>query len=338
MDPGLITRAVQAFALGQGEVTISRGARGAVGEVWRLTVGVRQYALKHVPAGDPPPRTEVDAELTMARRAVASGVLLPASIPAQDGEYVMVLPVGGWLRLYDWIDLEPVDLSGNAEALGVLLARLHRSGPALHREPDGSSPLRWYEVPPAPEAWRTLVAASAAAGASWSTRLAAAVESLPRLFELLSGADPARMRMCHRDLHPGNVLASRGGELVVVDWGDLGPAEPVRELASALMALFHDGQPDVASMRRAYRAYILSGGPARMRSATDFTMSISTQLNFLHLQVQIALDPRAQASSRTWAESEIEEGLRILPTPALFVRVLDAVADLPRTLPPCVMG
>lgn len=83
MDPGLITRAVQAFALGQGEVTISRGARGAVGEVWRLTVGVRQYALKHVPAGDPPPRTEVDAELTMARRAVASGVLLPASIPAR---------------------------------------------------------------------------------------------------------------------------------------------------------------------------------------------------------------------------------------------------------------
>lgn len=338
MDSSLISRAVQAFALGQGEVVISRGSRGAVGQVWRLTLGVRVYALKQVPTGSPPPRVEVDAELSMAKRAVAAGVLLPASIPARDGEYVVMLPEGGWLRLYDWMDLEPVDLGVNAKALGVLLARLHRSGSPSHREPDGSSPLPWYEVPPQPEAWRTLVAASAAAGASWSTRLAAAVDSLPRLYELLSGADPAKMRTCHRDLHPGNVLASRGGELVVVDWGDIGPAVPARELAGALMALFHDGHPDLASMRQAYQAYILAGGPARLRSTTDFTMSISTQLNFLHRQVQIALDPQAQASSRTWAELEIDEGLRILPTPELLTRVLDAVAGHRRTPPPGVIG
>lgn len=182
------------------------------------------------------------------------------------------------------------------------------------------------------------MAASAAASASWHAPLAAAVDSLPRLYELLSGANPARMRMCHRDLHPGNVLADRGGELVVVDWGDLGPAEPARELASALMAMFHDGHPDLASMRQAYRAYVRAGGPARLRSTTDFTMSISAQLNFLQLQVRIALDPQLLASSRTWAELEIEEGLLILPTPELLATVLDAVADRRRTLPPRVIG
>lgn len=99
MDDGLITRAVQAFDLGPGEVAISRGARGAVGQVWQVMVGVRLYALKHVFAGGPPPRVEVDAELAMARRAFTAGVRLPASIPARDGEYVVVLAEGGWLRL-----------------------------------------------------------------------------------------------------------------------------------------------------------------------------------------------------------------------------------------------
>lgn len=331
MDTELVTRAVQAFDLGHGDVALGRGTRGAVGHVWQLAVGVRSYALKHVPAGDPPTRVEVEAELTMARRAVTAGVRLPASLRDRDGEYVVPLLGGGWLRLYDWVDLKPVDLTANAEALGVLLARMHRSGSPADQEPDGSSPLRWYEVPPELDVWRTLTAACNAAGASWSSRLASAVDTMPRLYDLVSIADPARMRMCHRDLHPGNVLADRAGELVVVDWGDLGPAEPARELASVLVALFHDGHPDLASMRRAYQAYVRADGPARLRSTADFTMLISAQLNFLQLQVRIAIDPEALPSKRTWAEFEIDEGLRIFPTRELLTTVLDAVADHRRT-------
>lgn len=323
----MITRAVQAFDLGHGDVTISLGARGAVGHVWRLAVGERVYALKHVSAGDPPPLVEIEAELAMARRAVTAGVRLPASLRDRDGKYVVPLSEGGWLRLYDWVELRPVDLAENADALGVLVARLHRSGSPSCREPDGSSPLGWYEVAPDREVWRTLATASTAAGASWGSRLASAVDSITRLYDLLSAADPSRMRMCHRDLHPGNVLADGAGELVVVDWGDLGPAEPARELASALVALFHDGRPDLVSMRTAYQAYVRAGGPGRLRSIADFTMLISAQLNFLQLQVRIAMDPEALPSSRSWAEFEIDEGLRILPTRELLARVLDAVAD-----------
>ena len=31
--------------------------------------------------------------------------------------------------------------------------------------------------------------------------------------------------MCHRDLHPDNVFADPDGDLVVVDWDNLGPAD-----------------------------------------------------------------------------------------------------------------
>ena len=144
-------------------------------------------------------------------------------------------------------------------------------------------------------------------------------------------ADPARMRLCHRDLHPENVLADEAGELVVVDWEDVGPAEPAQELARTLVACYHDGQPDLDSMRRAYQSYVEADGPARLHSTADFTMLIASQLNFLKLQLRVALDPTAASRDRQWAELEIDESLRILPTPGLLVAVLDALADHHRT-------
>ena len=316
----------EAFDL-DGDLSITPGARGALGQVWRLTVGHRVYALKQVFAGAPPTQAEVEAEVALAGRAATAGVRAPASHPDHSGRYLVPLPGGGWLRLYDWVDLRPADLPAQAEALGVLLARLHACGRPAEREPGGAAPDRWYEVPPDPDRWRQLVAAVTEAGAPWSARLAAAEGNLPALYAVVSTADPAGMRLCHRDLHPGNVLADETGDLVVVDWGDLGPAEPARELARTLVTCFHDGVPDLGSMRRAYRSYVAAGGPARLRSAADFTMLIATQLNFLERQVRVALDPDAPPRERSWADLEIDEALRTLPTPDLLAAVLGAVGD-----------
>lgn len=327
MHSDLVAAARESFALGEGEVSITPGSRGAQGEVWRLTAGGRVYALKRVLAGAPPARIEVESEVGFARRAAAAGVRVPASHRDRTGEYVVPLSNGGWLRLYDWIELGSADLPAAAEALGVLLARLHRCAPPANREPNGASPDRWYEVPPDQRAWGPLVTAATEAGMSWAARLAAAADGLPALHSLLSPADPARMQLCHRDLHPGNVVADEAGELVVVDWEDVGPAEPARELARTLVACYHDEQPDLGSMRRAYRSYVEAGGPARLRSAADFTMLFATQLNFLSRQVRVALDPAASARDRQWAELEIDESLRILPTPELLAGVLHALDD-----------
>ncbi|MDQ2851342.1 MAG: phosphotransferase [Actinomycetota bacterium] len=331
MQSDLMSRARESFDLGDEDVSITPGARGARGQVWRLTAGRRVYALKQVSAGAPPAQGQVESEVKFARRAAAAGVRLPASHLDRNGEYVVPLTNGGWLRLYDWVELRSADLAATAEALGVLLARLHRCAQPVDRELNGAPPEPWYEVPPDQDEWGPLVTAATEAGMSWATRLAAAADGLPALHSILSSPAPARMRLCHRDLHPENVLADEAGELVVVDWEDIGPAEPAQELARTLVACYHDGQPDLDSMRWAYRSYVEAGGPARLRSAADFTMLIATQLNFLSLQVRVALDPTAASRDRHWAQLEIDESLRILPTPDLLGTVLNALEDHPRT-------
>ncbi len=322
VDMSVVMRAREAFDLGDGGVSATPGARGASGQVWRLTVGHRVYALKQVFSGTARTQAEVRAEVAFAQRAAAAGVRVPRGHPDRSGKYMVPLREGGWLRLYDWVDLCPADLTVNAEALGVVLARLHQSAHPADREPGGAPPHRWYEVPPDRDGWAGLVTAATGAGRSWSSRLARAVDTLPDLYAVVSPTVRTRMRLCHRDLHPGNVLVDDAGELVVVDFDDVGPAEPARELASTLMACFHDGDPDLVSMRRAYQSYVGAGGPARLRSAADFTMLIATQLNFLDLQVRVALEEKTLARDRTWAELEIDEGLRILPTPRLLAAVL----------------
>lgn len=323
----VLNLALEAFDLGDVDVSITPGARGAQGQMWRLATKYRAFALKQTFAGAPTVSAKVGAEIAFAQRVATAGVRLPTSHLDRSGRYVVPLTGGGWLRLYDWVELRPADLAAAADALGVLLARLHRGAPAADQEPGGGPPDPWYEVPPDRHEWEPLVTAATEAGRSWAARLAAAVDGLPALHALLSSSDPAGMRVCHRDLHPGNVLADADGELVVVDWDALGPAEPARELTRALVACFHDGSPDLESMRRAYRSYVAAGGPGRLRSTADFTMVVAAHLNFLNLQVRVALDPTAPQRDRIWAELEIDEALRTLPTPDLSAAVLDALVS-----------
>jgi hypothetical protein len=54
-------------------------------------------------------------------------------------------------------------------------------------------------------------------------------------------------------------------------------------------------------------------------------MLIASHLNFLERQVRVTLAPDSSARERSWADLEIDEGLRTLPTPDLLAAVLDAV-------------
>lgn len=322
---GLADWARDAFGFEDEDVSIRLGARGAQGQVWKLAVGGRAYALKRVFAGRPPAPSTIEAEVAFTQLATAAGVRLPASHPDRNGRYLVPLPDDGWVRLFDWVELRTADLAGTAESVGLVLARLHQCGRATDRELDGGAASPWYTVPPAPDSWAPLVAAALEADYSWAIPLAVAVEGLPPLYAVVSPAVPATMRLCHRDLHPGNLLADDAGDLVIVDWDSLGPADPAGEIAFTLMACFHDGEPDLVSMRRTYTSYLDGGGPARLRSLEDFTMSIAASLNFFQRQLRVALDPTASSRDRTWAELEIDEWLRIRPSPDLLTTVLDAL-------------
>jgi Ser/Thr protein kinase RdoA (MazF antagonist) len=161
-----------------------------------------------------------------------------------------------------------------------------------------------------------------AASTVWAARLADRLATLPELVAVVAPVDPDALVLCHRDLHPDNVLADPAGGFVVVDWDNLGPAEPAREIAQALFDWFSDAGTDRAAMSEMYRTYVQDGGPGRVTEPADFSMLIATRLNFLRLQTGIAIDPRAARRDREWAEREIDEALRILPTPRQLADVL----------------
>jgi Ser/Thr protein kinase RdoA (MazF antagonist) len=312
MDDELMGYVRHAFGW-DAEVAVSAGPRGALGQIWRLEAGPARYALKEIFA-EPPSEALIAAELAFAGRAASAGVRLPASHPDRDGRYLLTTPHGTWLRLYDWLDLRPVDLAAPATPgdLGALLAALHRGAPAMTSEPGGGPPDPWYERLPDPHA----LARAAESGAVWADRLAGRLTTLAELGAAVAPSDPAALIVCHRDLHPENVLADPSGALVVVDWDNLGPADPARELARALFDWFCE-EPlfDLGAMRAMYAAYLRAGGPARLTGPADFSMLIAVRLNFLLVQARIALDPGAEPRHREWAEREIDEVLRTLPTP-----------------------
>lgn len=318
------------------DVVVSAGPRGALGQIWRLEVGPARYALKEI-FGEPPSEALLEAELAFARRAAEAGVRLPAGHPDRAGRHLLRAPGGGtWLRLYDWVDLRPVDLAapGTPRELGTLLARLHRCAPAAAAEADGGPPAAWYHQVPAEHEWPQVERHQdpagqewPRAGAAWGGRLAERLATLPELCAAVAPADPADLIVCHRDLHPENVLADPAGALVIVDWDNLGPAAPGRELARALFDWFCDGpDADLDAMRAMYEAYVRAGGPGRITEPADFSMLLAGRLNFLLRQTRVVLDPGAERRHRDWAEREIDEALRILPTPRQLADVLALTA------------
>ncbi len=315
VDEKLVAYVRAAFGWDE-DVVVSAGPRGALGQVWRVDVGGARYALKEIFA-EPPSDALVEAELAFARQAAGVGVRLPASHPDRTGRHLLTAPGGTRLRLYDWVDLRPVDLAAPATPgeLGTLFARLHRCAPAATGEPVDP----WYSDVPAMHEW----AAATSSGAAWAGRLADRLADLPELCAAVAPADPADLVVCHRDLHPENVLADPAGALVVVDWDNLGPAVPGRELARALFHWFCDGPaPDLPAMRAMYAAYVRAGGPGRITGPADFTMLHASGLNFLLTQTRVALDPAAEPRHRAWAEREIDEALRLLPTPRQLAAAL----------------
>jgi Ser/Thr protein kinase RdoA (MazF antagonist) len=315
-------------------VTLTPGDRGALGQISRLEIGSRRYAVKELFDVDPPSAALLAAELDFTARAASVGVPAPASHPAGDGRYVVPTPDGtGWLRLYDWLDASPPDLTADAlpARLGTLLGRLHVCAPAADREPDGSAPDEWYAVPPTEDRWPVLAAAAQAAHTSWAPDLAARLPLINVITRLALPADPAAMVLCHRDLHPENVrlvtVDGDGGHLAVIDWDDLGPADPSGELVRVLLDWFFDHDVlDVTAVRRTLAAYRATGAPGRI-TADRFGFVIASRLNFLHRQVGIALNAAAEERHRDWAVREIDEALRIMPTPAVLAQLVQLDAE-----------
>jgi Ser/Thr protein kinase RdoA (MazF antagonist) len=316
----LATDAGELFGLdGQSPSRLTAVARGAMGQVWLLELGAERYALKMLFAA--PDAEEIRHEVSFTAHLAAAGVPVPASVPAADGRILVTRPGGGWLRLYRWVDGSKADLAdaGLPPLVGALLGRLHAN--AL---PPWSGAHSWYQSTPDPSEWPRLAAAARKQDVGWAQRFADAVARIPRIAELVTPMDPDRLVTCHCDLHPDNVLVTAGGELVPLDWDNVGPADPDRELAKLLFDWFVvNGRPDRRAVPEVVDAYRAAGGPGRLPDARAFGMAIAADLNFLRRQATMALAPDTPPEHRQHAIMEIDESLARLPTPDLLAELIE---------------
>ncbi|WNV87684.1 phosphotransferase [Umezawaea sp. Da 62-37] len=306
----------------QGPRTIVAAGRGSVGVVWRLETGAARYAVKEFLWGLE--ESDVRREVAFRDLTDGAGVLSPANIPALDGGYLVRLPPewgGKLVRVYEWLDGTPVRAGQVPELVGDVLGRMHALGAVPVNDADP-----WYSVGPDEATWAALAAAGTRAGADWAAELVAA---LPRLLDL--GALTAELptdvpQILHLDLQPPNLLLVRG-RLAVLDWDDTNTGSPERELGFVL-AHWHvvDGTVDTTGAQRMVEAYRAAGGKAELHGLSSFGMRIATQLNYVLVQAELALDIDADAATRSTARQRIRDALARLPRRAELHALLDLVA------------
>src|SRR4051794_25267187 len=110
-------------------------ARGELGQVWRLETERGRWAVKE--PFDRPSPTEVADDASYQAVVSAAGVPMPATVRTVDGEVTADLGTAV-VRVYEWVDLQPVDRRLDPGMVGRLVASIHR---VVHH---GPSPVdRW---------------------------------------------------------------------------------------------------------------------------------------------------------------------------------------------------
>lgn len=298
------------------------GGRGALGEIWRLHIdGGADLAVKVL--AKQPSEPSVAVEVAHTRELIRRGVRVAASIPNRHGRYVSPGP-GGWLRVSEWINggrPDPADPL-TPSRLGDALGRMHANAVPTPHELDGRAPDAWYHQPPDTATLGSLLAAAESSDPRWAGRLHAFMPTLHSLSGITK--TPASLVLCHRDLHPENVLLTPDGQFAVLDWDNLGPADPTQELASVLLHWFADHTgvrgPLIKPFIEAYRS---NGGTGTLTGIGDFAMHLAASLNFLALQLAAVADPRTETADVQRAVMETEESLRLLPTTDVLTQSLD---------------
>lgn len=303
-------RVAAQFGLGGDAVMSGPVARGELGQVWCIATERGRWAVKE--PFDAPSRDEAADDATYQEAVRAAGVPMPALVRAVDGD--VLAGVGSAIvRVYQWVDLRPLDRRLDPVAVGRLVASIHRF---RHH---GRSPVHWwYTDPVGADRWDELVTELAAAGAPYADTLAAQRDELVVLERLLE--PPSNLQTCHRDLFADNVLRTAAGGLCAIDWENSGLADPTQELAVVVVE-FACGDPGRA--RRLYDAYIEAEGPGRIERAGHFAMAIAQLGHLGELAFRRWLDP---TQDRTRSAARVEEFLGESITRQLIDGILDAIA------------
>jgi thiamine kinase-like enzyme len=253
-----------AFGLSDGGLLTGPVARGQLGQIWRLDVDGSSWAVKEWFAS--PDGAAVEANLEFSEAVLAAGVFTPRSRLSVWGT-VLAEVEGTAVRLLEWVDLAPRSRRLDPAEVGRTVARLHHAG-----VPTAERISNWFATGMGDEAWQDTHRRLVEADAPFADALEAL---LPDLMAVESIIEPHESpQVCHRDLWSDNVLASADGRVCVIDFENLGPADPSQELA---MVLFEFGDDDPERARTLHVAYVEAGGPGRVSRRGHFSMLVAQQ-------------------------------------------------------------
>ncbi|AVV44404.1 phosphotransferase [Streptomyces sp. P3] len=334
-----------AYALGSGDWAMEPVARGALGQIWKLT---RTHTTDG-PAGGPPGGTawavkellfdgdeeQVLRESALRDAAERLGIASPRLFPDRAGAYLTRLggsPDGPRVKLYEWVDGARAD-SRDPEILhwcGRTLAALHRVGARETGTPDP-----WYERCPSPEDWARLHSRVRRAGVPWADALgrfvsSSAGELARHVTPSVADGVPAageEVVTSHLDVQPQNVLVGPHGP-VLLDWDNAGPTSAGRELAQAVFVWSGGNHFDAGSARRLVRAYREAGGRPVLGGPDSFSMLFATSLNYVRVQAESAIDPAVTPTQREFASGQVLASLRDLPDPNSVARLAECLESV----------
>jgi Ser/Thr protein kinase RdoA (MazF antagonist) len=302
---------VAAYELGMalGQPVLS--ARGEQGRVWRLDTDRGSYAVKELIVR----QSELEAaqDVSYQEAVLASdGVRLPRPIRNAHGG---TLTEHGphQVRVYEWVDLLPVDRAQDPVLIGRIYAAIHQV-----RHAAAGLLIGWYTDPVGSVRWTELGERSEEQKAPFATPLADEIPFLIQLERLLTV--PSDLHMCHRDLWSDNLPPDGSGGVCVIDWENCGLADPAQELPMALLDFCEGDHGRTATL---YAAYLDAGGPARLQRRGDFTMVIAQFGHFWETAVESYLAPDASEAAKSHSLERIAE---LLESP-LRLENIDAVLD-----------
>ncbi|MEH0548827.1 aminoglycoside phosphotransferase family protein [Streptomyces sp. B21-105] len=327
-----------AYALGSGEWAMAPVARGALGQIWKLTRKHAPNGLSGGPAwavkellfdGD---EEQVLREAALRDAAEGLGIASPRLLPDRAGAYLTRLggsPDGPCVKLYEWVEGARADAS-DPELLswcGRTLAVLHRAGADT-----AGTPGPWYERCPSPAEWAGLHARVRRAGVPWGDALgrfvaSSAGELARHVTASVADGVPAAgadVVMSHLDVQPQNVLVGPHGP-VLLDWDNAGPTSAGRELAQVVFVWSGGNDFHAGSARRLVRAYREAGGRPVLKGLDSFSMLFATTLNYVHVQAECAIDPTVTPALREFASGQVVASLRNLPDPTAVARLAECL-------------
>ncbi|MFC7596243.1 phosphotransferase enzyme family protein [Terrabacter sp. GCM10028922] len=264
LEPSAAAAVADAYGLPSPARLTGPVARGQLGQVWRLDTAHGSYAVKEWFAAPDLADASRDAELVEAARS--HGVLTPEIVRTPRGAVATTVD-GTAVRVFGWVDLRARSRRLDPAQVGRTVAGLHRAGP---RSVDGVD--NWFATGFGEQSWRELFRRVTDEGAPFAGQLGALVDELVAVESVIEPHEAPIA--CHRDLWADNVLATADGRVCVIDFENMGPADPSQELA---MVLFEFGNDDPSRARRLHTAYREAGGPGRVTRRGHFTMLVAEQ-------------------------------------------------------------